>query len=230
MTAKAILFLSIGTGAMLIPMLFMAKKYCITRWKTILSSLLLTVTGTAGAYIWFAIENGYFAGWSFYGAMYLVPLLFLAVAKLVRIPYGDLMDLSAPAECVMLIIMKYKCMVDGCCGGRVLYTTAEGVDVIFPSQVTEAVNAILIAVLLMIMARNPKNRGTLFPWYMVIYGTTRFILNLFRAEEAVFLLGMTAGNVWSVLAVIVGAVWLYLHKKTAKKDCVRCELSQSADQ
>lgn len=217
MPRKLILFLIMGTCAMLLPMLILGRQYRVARWKTILAAILLTVVGTAGTYAWFIIENWALGGQSFYGAIFLVPPVFLLIARLLKVSCGELLDLSAPAECVMLIIMKYKCMVDGCCGGRVLCTTAEGLEIVFPSQITEACNALLIAIILMIMARNPKNRGTLFPWYMVIYGISRFVLNLFRAEEAVFLLGMTAGNVWSLLAIAVGAVWLYLHKNGQKK-------------
>ena len=216
MTPKTILVLSIGTVAMLITMLPMSKRYQIAGWKTALSALLLTITGTIGTYIWFVVENGYFAGRSFYGAVFLVPPVFFLLAKFLRVHAGELIDLCAPAECVMLTIMKYQCMKDGCCGGRVLCTTAEGLEVIFPSQIAETVAALIIAVILIVMARNPKNRGTLFPWYMVIYGASRFVLNLFRAENAVFLLGMTAGNVWSVLSVILGFAWLILLKKSQK--------------
>lgn len=201
---------------MLLPIAVLAKQYCIAWWKTIITSVLLTITGTAGTYIWFIIENGAFGGRSFYGAVFLVPPVFFLLAKLLRVNSGELIDLCAPAECVMLTIMKYQCMKDGCCGGKVLCTTPQGVEVIFPSQIAEAAAALLIGVILLVMARNPKNRGTLFPWYMVIYGASRFVLNLFRAEEAVFLLGMTAGNVWSILSVILGLTWLILHKKLRK--------------
>lgn len=216
MTPKTILVLALGTCAMLIPMLPMSRQYRIASWKTLLSAVLLTITGTIGTYIWFIVENGYFAGRSFYGAVFLVPPVFFLLAKLLRVNSGELIDLCAPAECVMLTIMKYQCMRDGCCGGKVLCTTAQGMEVIFPSQIAEAAAALLIGVILLVMARNPKNRGTLFPWYMVIYGVSRFILNLFRAEDAVFLLGMTAGNVWSILSVILGLTWLILHKKLRK--------------
>jgi len=216
MTPKLMAFLSIGTAAMLLPMVPMARQYRIAGWKTLLSAILLTITGTIGTYIWFVVENGYFAGRSFYGAVFLVPPVFFLLAKLLRVNSGELIDLCAPAECVMLTIMKYQCMKDGCCGGKVLCMTAEGMEVIFPSQIAEAAAALLIAVILIFMARNPKNRGTLFPWYMVIYGASRFVLNLFRAEEAVFLLGMTAGNIWSILSVILGLIWLLLHKKMQK--------------
>ena len=44
---------------------------------------------------------------------------------------------------------------------------------------------------------------------MIIYGICRFALNFMRADLSIFLLGMPAGHFWSVVSVIVGAVWLY---------------------
>ena len=84
-------------------------------------SVLLTVSGTLGTFIWYAIESGGFGGRSFYGAVFIVPLLFIPVAYLFRIPYAKLMDLCAPAECMMLVLMKALCLMEGCCGGRVLF-------------------------------------------------------------------------------------------------------------
>lgn len=210
MMQKFIMLLCVGTCAMLAPIYLLSRQYQIERWKTVPTACLLTIAGTVSTYLWHFVENGNFGGRSFYGAVFLVPLLFIPVEKLMRISYEKLMDLCAPAECVMLVLMKYLCWTGGCCGGKVLCTTAEGIEVIFPSQIAEGVNALLIALVLLLMARNPKHQGKLFPWYMVIYGVSRFALNLFRAEEAVFLLGMTAGNVWSIVSVAVGAAWLYL--------------------
>lgn len=215
MRAETMIYLSVGTCAMLLPMLLLAKKYGIPVWKTILTGLILTVTGTISTKLWFFVENLTFSGRSFYGAVFLVPLAFLVIASLLRVPYGDAIDLCAPAECVMLVIMKYQCLTGGCCLGKVLYTNTAGVDVLFPSQIAEAICALMIAVVLMLLAQKPGNRGKLFPWYMIIYGASRFILNLFRADDRVFLMGMTAGNFWSIISVFAAAGWMYLAAEKA---------------
>ena len=209
MDSRVLLYLCIGTFAMLIPMLVLGWTYRIQWWKIAAAAVLLTVSGTLSTNIWYFIENGRFDGRSFYGAVFLVPLIFIPVAKLLRMEYGKLLDLSAPSECVMLTLMKYICLTEGCCIGKVLSVTAEGVEVRFPSQLSEAVFALLLAVALILLARNAKNQGKLFPWYMVIYGAGRFVLNLFRETDEAFLFGLPAGNVWSIVSVAVGAAWLY---------------------
>lgn len=208
MTLKTILALSAGTCAMLILILIMMKLYRVRLWKGLPVAILLTVTGTVGTYIWFFVESSMFGGRSYYGAVFLVPLAFVFLAKWLHIPYGELMDFCAPAECVMLAIMKYQCLVDGCCAGKVLLSIAIDGSVIFPSQTVELVNALVLMAVLMGMAFFKKFRGKIYPWYLVLYGTTRFVLNFFRAEATPLLLCLPVGNLWSLLAVFVGVLWL----------------------
>ena len=184
MTPKTIIALSVGTVAMLILMLIIGIRYRLKLWKCVPVALILTITGTIGTYIWFFVENSWFGGRSYYGAVFIVPIAFIAISRLMRIPYGEILDLCAPSECVMLAIMKYQCFIDGCCGGRVMFYTHEGTEVLFPSQIVELVNALVLMLVLMIMVFVPKFRGKIYPWYLVLYGTTRFILNWFRADNA----------------------------------------------
>lgn len=217
MTINTIIALSAGTLAMLILILIMMKHYRVRLWKGLPVALLLTVTGTLGTYIWFFVESSIFGGRSYYGAVFLVPLAFVYVAKLMRIPYGDLMDFCAPAECVMLSIMKYQCLVDGCCAGKVLLSIAIDGSVIFPSQLVELINALVLMAVLMTMAFFKKTRGKIYPWYLVLYGATRFVLNFFRADTQPLLLGLPAGNLWSLLAIFLGVLWLTDRKLTIVK-------------
>ncbi len=193
---------------MLALMLIISIKYRIKLWKCIPVAITLTVIGTLGTYIMFFVENSVFEGCSYYGAVFIVPIVFIYFAKLIRIPYGDLMDLCAPAECIMLAIMKCQCLLSGCCGGRVMYLTPEGAPVLFPSQIVELVNALAIMAVLMGLAFVPKLRGKLYPLYLIIYGVTRFTLNMFRMEQFPLLAGLTPGCLWSLIAIFFGVMWL----------------------
>ena len=215
---KAIMIvLAIGTGAMLVPIVAMMACYKEKLWKSVPVSILLTVTGTLGTYIWCFVEDSTFGGRSYYGAVFLVPLAFLLVAKWMKIPYGNLMDYCAPAECIMLAIMKYQCLIDGCCGGITLCMPEDGVAIYFPSQIVELINALVIMVVLMVIAYRKKYRGKVYAWYLIIYGATRFVLNWFRSANYPLLLGLPAGNLWSLLALFIGLLWLTDRKITITK-------------
>lgn len=213
-SVKLLSYLAIGTTAMLIPIVVQSRWYKTKLWKTPLLAVLLTIAGTSGAYLWFFIENHWIGGTSFFGAIFVVPVVFLLIAALLREPYSQVMDLCAPAECVMLAIMKTQCLLEGCCGGRLLWTTAAGTGIYFPSQIAELVNALVIFTVLMVLAYKKPKRGDLFPLYMVIYGVNRFVLNLFRGEQSDFFLGMAPGNVWSLLSIAIGAAWLILYRRS----------------
>lgn len=201
----------------MVPMLLQAKKYGITLWKIVPVAFILTVVGTLSTYAWFFIENLHFGGRSFYGAVFLVPIVFLAIAPLVKIPYGQLTDLLAPAECVMLSFMKVQCLVTGCCAGRTLLVTDGGEVVRFPSQAVELVAAYAIAIALLLMSYKAGHREKIYPWYLILYGASRFVLNFFREEWELYEGGMPPfGTVWSAVAVTVGIVWIVLYNKKRK--------------
>ena len=219
-SGKLLVYLAIGTLAMLVPIAYQVRWNNKPLWKSVPISLALTVCGTLRTYIWFFMENGWIGGTSFYGAVFVVPVLFLPLAKAFRVPYRELLDLCAPAECVMLAIMKVQCQISGCCSGRALFTTDNGTVVYFPSQIAEMINAIIIFAVLMVFAYKKIERGNLYLWYMTIYGTSRLILNFLRAEHSDFLLGLPPGHIWSVLAIAVGVMWLLVSKKRALR-CAR---------
>lgn len=211
-TLKFIVLLSIGTFMMLIPMLIQTKWYRLSYWKTIIISVLLTLSGTLGTYIWYSIETGGGSGGrSFYGAVFIVPLLFIPIAYLFRIPYAKLMDLCAPAECMMLVLMKVLCLMEGCCGGRVLFVTSLGAEVRFPSQLAELINAFILCVVLLVLSYKKERRGTIYPWYLLLYGVTRFVLNFFR--DVWTDTWMPMGTLWSICAFCIGLGLLLWNKR-----------------
>lgn len=210
------MIIGLGGVAMFISMLLQKKQYPqVAIWKMFLLALGILVTGVFGAMVLAYIETGEFGGTSFYGAVFLVPVLILP-AKLMKISYKDILNLCAPAECAMMIVMRFDCLDKGCCFGK--YLPELGFQ--FPSQIAEmAVGAGIIAVLIVMHC---KNRETwLYPWYMVLYGVCRAILQCFRyGGTEPWALGLSQGHLWSLVSVTVGIVWLVLSrqkKPVAKK-------------
>ena len=192
---------------MMIPILIQMKWYNISLWKAPLFTVIITVSGILTTRMWYFAESGDVDGISYFGAVFLVPIIFIAVARIFRIPYKFTMDFCAPAGCVVLIIMKVQCLLTGCCGGRLLCTIADGTEIRFPSQIVELFNAFVIAVLLMMLSKYKGRRGTIYFWYMVMYGATRFLLNFFRETESVFLF-MGFGSIWGLLSLTIGTFGL----------------------
>ena len=164
------------------------------------------------------IENGEWYGVSFYGAILFIPVLFLPAAKIFHERYGALMDLCAPAICIMLAIMKCSCMISGCCRGRLLFSDGNGGGFVFPSRIVEIVVIIGIMLLLMVFEKDEDNQTKIYPMLMMMYGGTRFFLNFFRAELSPFVWIIPPGHFWSIISVICGYLVLRrIKNKNIKK-------------
>lgn len=177
--------------------------------KLAASAPLLTFAGTFGAYLMFYIENGKWGGISFFGSVFVIPVLFAGVAFGLKARYGDLLDLCAPSVCVMLALNKINCVRTGCCRGIVLSTDADG-NVLsrFPSQIVELITVLVIMAVLIFIIKKGKLSGLIYPLFMISYGVTRFGWNLLREVKDPFMLGLSPGCFWSVIAVIIGIVWI----------------------
>lgn len=216
MEKTLLMFLAVGTVLMVAVMLICRQWRPCLIWKLLCIAVLLTIAGTVSVMSMFFLETGRWGGLSFFGAVLFVPAFFVLVKLLFKMPYGELMDLCGPSECVMLALMKVQCYATGCCKGRVMHVDAAGVDVRFPSQLVELFFALIIMVALMLCMRKAGNVGKIYPYYMISYGVSRFVLNLFR-ETSPFIWILPAGNFWSLISIAIGVSWLLILKKVSAR-------------
>lgn len=168
--------------------------------------------GLLGTRIMFFIENGGWYGKSFFGAVLFFPILLLPVAWLFRMRLRTLLDYATIPGIGMLAIFKWNCYTDGCCGGKVLWYSEAGVPTHFPSQLAEMAAAIVLVIIFLFLERNKKLYGKIYPCFLIVYGLIRYVLNLYRLEQADFLFGMPAGNLWAVVSVLLGVAYLICKK------------------
>lgn len=193
---------------MLLFMLTRRGLYHVGRIKILPLAVCVGAMGLLGTYILYFLENGVWYGKSFFGAVLFFPVLLLPVAWLFRMGLTDLLSYATVPGVALLAVYKWNCYLEGCCGGKTLWFSEDGIPTHFPSQMAEMAAAIMITLLLLLLERKEKLRGKIYPICLVVYGTTRCILNQFRWEDAPFALGMTAGTFWSLVSVLIGSVWL----------------------
>ena len=187
---------------------FKARAYGVAFWKTVPTAFVAPIVGTVGAFLWYMVESSDLVGRSYYGAVILVPIVFIGYAKLIKVPYWDLMDIATPFGSTMLVAMKYMCFDIGCCGGRVLMQLPHGGTVRFPSQIMEASQGVVLTAVLVWLSYKQKNRGKVYGWFLLLYGASRFVLNFFRNDQTPFLAWLPIGSVWSLIAVFAGILWI----------------------
>lgn len=211
--------LIVGMIVMGVPMTLCAVRYGIAWWKGIITTVLLTVFGLIGTILIFYVETGRFGGTSFFGAVFFVPIAFALVSLILRMPYTKVLDLCTIGLCVTMALLRFNCRMSGCCGGRVLFG-----DLRFPSQMVELTVGLGLAALFVYwIYRKPCFHGIIYPWFMVLYGAIRSVLNFLRQEWVDHLelaKPFPRGMIWSALSLVIGSVWLclvYRHRQRKAK-------------
>lgn len=176
------------------------------------------------------------SGGVFYGGLLLAVLVGLWYVRKHRLPTWEVGDIIAPGIAFGHVVGRLGCFLAGCCYGRptdvpwaVVFTNplaAENVGTplgvhLHPTQLYEAGAELVILVLL--LAFEGKGRpfpGRTFWGYMLVYGISRFIIEMFRGDPR----GMVFANVStsqfiSLLIVPVAVVMLYhLSRRTPGRD------------
>jgi len=204
-------FLVIGVVCMIACMLYMAWPWkTITIPKIVIIAAVMPIIGVLGSYGMYFIENGKWDGRSFYGAVFLMPVLMYPVAKLLKVGYGEALDLCIPAGCISHALIKVKCSIDGCCYGRAFIINSRRVR--FPSQKVECVAALVLMAVLLVMAKKGKWKGKIYFWYLILYGASRFVLEFFRDTDP-WIGPLSAGSFWSLISIAIGAAALLYSRK-----------------
>ena len=214
------LCLAVLTELML--MLFRRKKFGISNLNLLISLTVIVIFGIIGALVSHYIENGYW-GIRYYGTILVVVLALIPTAKIIKFPYNQLMDYVAPQGMLGIIVMKYNCLLKGCCEGKIMHYTPEGIGIVFPSQEVELVTAVLIFVLLLVLENSKRFKNYVFPIFMILYGGTRLFFDYMRAEQGrVFPLGaldISVGCLFCGLIVVFGIMNLYQRNAYGKMKC-----------
>ncbi len=206
-----------GTCARIPALIIQARRSQCSVWKVFPFTVLLTLAEFGGTMLLFYVENGYFAGMSYYGGILLMPISCILLAWLLHIPYRDMMDMCGASAGGMLAVMRLQCVYFGCCKG-IEMTLGSGKTFAFPSPVVELITVlILMFIILWIGKEHQKYKGKLFPIYLILYGSTRFILNWFRSGNQPFVWILPPGNFWSIVAMLIGGVWLYVMARMSAK-------------
>lgn len=141
-----------------------------------------------------------------------VPLLTMALARLMRDDWRRMMDFMTPAFPLTQVVAKISCCFAGCCFGfpmeHGLWNPVFGMT-LFPVQLLESLVALIVTCLCVLLARRTNYRadGRMYPAFLILFGSTRFFLEFLRVNIKVFWL-VSELALWALVMVIAGAVWL----------------------
>lgn len=211
-------FLIISVIAVIIVGIIMRKYNRFSISQILIISPALTMIGVIGTKLMGFIESGTFEPFSYYGGVLFLPILVIPLCKLLRIPYGQMMDFSGYTICAVLAIMKIDCAIVGCCGGRFLFYLSDWTAVYFPSQIIESLNGFILMLVLMKLATKEQYKYMIYPFYLILYGITRLILNSFREGLEPFIWIIPNGHLWSLCSIAIGIIALIVIRNYREKE------------
>ena len=211
-------FLAIGAVAMLVLMLVRRYRYRLSVMKATLFTLLLLITGIAGAKILYFFESGTqsFSGMSFFGAVYLVLFAMPIIGVMFKLKPMESLDACAPCVSAIVGFQRFGCYCAGCCGGIPM----GNVETLWPTQLMEGFcDMAILGFLLIAEARGfAKNKG--YPLFLLSYGLIRFVLEFIRDTSKDWF-GLSHGQWFSMagisiaLLMVIGDV-IWKKRKTTK--------------
>lgn len=217
------LAMAAGYAFMIVVMLLRHRRvlYSLHPAKSVLFATIVLILGIAGCKILYVLENyrmvrekGFtFGGFSFFGAVMLIPLLMPLFGWMMRLKLKAALDSSAVCILAMLGTIRIGCYLNGCCGGRI-FTVGE-IDFSFPTQLIECVCDFLILADILKKEKAGGYEGMLYPWFLLWYGLARFAIEFLRFTEKDWLC-LSHAQWFSVAAMLIGAAYVYGFSKKRK--------------
>ena len=218
-TYSSPLMFAVGTLFMGVLIWVRRDKYHLKLWQIILFTIALAAVGYAGVRLLAILEQfkaliqGDIAGgMSFYGSVFLIPLLMPLIGKLFKLKPSETLDLCAPCVLAILACMRVSCYATGCCGGIVIYLP-EKEFATHPQLIECAADLVLIAILLR-KEKKDRKAGAGYPRMLIYYGILRFFLEFIR-ETPKDILFLSRGQIYALIGVLVGILFfkLFYNKK-----------------
>ena len=135
------------------------------------------------------------------------------------------MDLLSPGLPLCLFVAKLACFFHGCCSGFEKFGTRyfnwKTRRFEFPVQLVESLVALALFVFLRWYQKRNKISGSIFPVYLILYATSRFVTEFFRADLPNILGPFDAYQIMSIVyvflgAILLGIVWVYQHRGSGR--------------
>lgn len=186
------------------------------RWLSVLLlSVLHTVLGVLSVKVFALFETGNFSNMSLFGAVFFMPLVYWAFAKLSGRSAADVFDVFTICLVFTLMCARLNCMISGCCLGA--HIPIEGLTHLrFPTRELELLFYVLLLSRLWRKVVTGSARGMIYPIYMIAYGIFRFVTETLRVSNRTDSI-LHISHLWALLSLGIGiSIYGELQKKEKK--------------
>ena len=214
----------LGYVMMIVVMILKRRRemYGLSRFGAVCFATMGLIFGVVGCKILYIIENvsyvrenGFtFGGFSFYGAVFILPLVMPVVGKTLKLRWCSALDCATICILAMLGTIRLGCYLNGCCGGKVFcisdfYFT-------FPIQLIECIWDFGILFTLLRWEKTGNIKGFLYPRFLLLYGGARFFIEFLRNTPKDWL-GFSHAQWFSMTAILIGMTFEIRLRMRSKK-------------
>lgn len=225
------LFMALGVIAATVWMVQQVKKEGKSPEFVLDVVLIGVIFGIIGARLFFVFlyQPGYYlenplrilyiqeGGLAFYGGLVLGLVAVVIYLYRAHIPVLSFLDLAAPATALGYSIARFGCFLNGCCYGKattvpwgVVFPVVDGLKR-HPTQLYSMLAGFLIFIFLVwVTRRGVRFQGQSFSLFLILYGVSRSVIELFRENTQLSGGAIQASLVALGLAAAGGLLYLYL--------------------
>ena len=221
------LFFALGFVGVIVYLLAVSKKYKYPVWKTIVFAVLVYSLTVAWMFTLYYIETGTWGGNNIVRVFWWLGVFVLPVSLILKMGYFKSLDFVAPCLCINHGIAHFGCIFAGCCHG---YPCSWGIHNnytgyrCFPIQPIEAAVALGIAAYIWYRERRKGygegTDGLSFPLMLMLFGYSRFVLEIFRDNEKVYF-GVSILAIHALVNAVIGTIAYILIKNHNKKKSLK---------
>jgi phosphatidylglycerol:prolipoprotein diacylglycerol transferase len=169
------------------------------------------------------------SGGVFYGGLIAAVLVALWYLRRHRMPTWTVADIFAPGIALGHVVGRMGCFFAGCCYGRpadvawaVTFTNPEAAEnvgtplnqALHPTQLYEAgAEFVILALLLLTERKGRPYPGRTFWTYMLLYGVSRFIIEMFRGDPRGMIGAFSTSQFVSIVLVPIAIIMLIVLRR-----------------
>lgn len=220
------MMMALGYLAMLLLMLKRRDRFNLKKWQSVVFTSLLMLSGLLGCKALYCLENmeevkaqglTVSGGFSFYGAVFLIPPLMVCFGILFHLRAKQTINAAAPCVALMVGVIRFGCFLNGCCGGK--RAALLGLTFHWPTQAIESIGDFVILFWLLSVEKKNSEEAYLYPRFMLAYGVLRFFVEFMRDTPKDWL-ALSHGQWFSIVAIAASAAIL-IRKSVLRKRTIQ---------
>lgn len=175
--------------------------YCIVEWRSFINDP-ASIISSSGFVVYGGITGGIIS--------------VLVYTKIKKVNFMDYLELCIPSVAIAQAFGRLGCFCAGCCYGK---ATEAWYGITFhhsnyapnniklvPTQLFSSIGDLVIALLLILISKYTKKKGTVTGCYLILYSIGRFFIEIYRNDNRGTVGNLSTSQFYGIFSLIAGVV------------------------